>query len=268
MPEKKKKKKVTRIMKVTLDEDEFEKYDKGVTHSANGLRNDSGQLSALPDISPVSDDELPKRTVVRTREVYVQPKEPSLGQMLKYEAKRAVADVVYDAIYDPRKRAIIFSKAKRFWTEYIKPLFASGERTEPRNTTRAEQLITQAHQQPDVVYEVEKINENHERVVVTGEQAEHLINAMSQDAQRLAAMIFLLSNIVVRDEKTDTDYVLEENYLRQLLSEETTSTMRSLLGHRQLLDAGTALCFEDWLAGYIRAGDQRVPVPVMPENSD
>ena len=65
MPEDKKKKKVTRIMKVTLDEDEFEKYDKGLTHSDSGLRNESGRLSALPDIAPVSEDDLPRRFVHR-----------------------------------------------------------------------------------------------------------------------------------------------------------------------------------------------------------
>lgn len=138
MPEDKKKKKVTRIMKVTLDEDEFEKYDKGLTHSDSGLRNESGRLSALPDIAPVSEDDLPRRTVVRTQKVYVQPKEPTLGQMVKREIKYAIADEVYDAINDPRKRAIIISRAKRFWREYIRPLFSSDEKDEPRYTTKAE----------------------------------------------------------------------------------------------------------------------------------
>lgn len=50
-------KKETRIMKVTLDADEFEKFDQGITHSDNGLRNEKGRLSALPDIAPVTDDD-------------------------------------------------------------------------------------------------------------------------------------------------------------------------------------------------------------------
>ena len=33
------KKRVTRPMNVTMDEDEFEKYDKGITHSDKGLRD-------------------------------------------------------------------------------------------------------------------------------------------------------------------------------------------------------------------------------------
>lgn len=268
MPEDKKKKKVTRIMKVTLDEDEFEKYDKGLTHSDSGLRNESGRLSALPDIAPVSEDDLPRRTVVRTQKVYVQPKEPTLGQMVKREIKYAIADEVYDAINDPRKRAIIISRAKRFWREYIRPLFSSDEKDEPRYTTKAEQIMAQKQQQAEVVYQVETVNENRERIVVTGEQAEQLVNAMRQKARELTSMIYLLSNIVVKDEKSDTDYVLEESFLKQLLSEEATNTMRSLVEHRQLLDAGTALCFEDWLSGYIRTGDQRVPIPAMTGKSE
>ena len=104
--------------------------------------------------------------------------------------------------------------------------------------------------------------------MVTGEQAEQLINAMRQKAQELTSMIYLLSSIVVKDEKSDTDYVLGESFLKQLLSEEATSTMRSLVEHRQLLDAGTALCFEDWLSGYIRTGDQCVPIPAMIRTPD
>lgn len=255
-------------MKVTLDEDEFEKYDKGQTHSDSGLRNESGRLSALPDIAPVSEEDLPRRTVVRTQKVYVQPKEPPFGQMLKREIKHAIADEVCDAINDPRKRAIIISRAKRLWHEYIKPLFASDEKAEPKYTTKAEQLMAQRQQQPEVVYQVETVNENQERIVVTGEQAEQLINAMRQKAQELTSMIYLLSSIVVKDEKSDTDYVLGESFLKQLLSEEATSTISSLVEHRQLLDAGTALCFEDWLSGYIRTGDQRVPIPAMIRTPD
>ena len=65
------KKKVTRIMKVTLDEDEFEKYDSGITHSDNGLRNEQGQLSALPDIAPISEGDLPYREVVVREPVWI-----------------------------------------------------------------------------------------------------------------------------------------------------------------------------------------------------
>ena len=65
-------KKETRIMKVTMDKAEFEKYDKGITHSDNGLRNDRGRLSALPDIEPISESDLPERKIIRQETVYVE----------------------------------------------------------------------------------------------------------------------------------------------------------------------------------------------------
>lgn len=45
-----KKKKVTRTMKVTMDEDEFEKYDKGITHSDKGLRDKKGKVNAVLEL--------------------------------------------------------------------------------------------------------------------------------------------------------------------------------------------------------------------------
>lgn len=61
-------KKETRIMKVTMDKEEFEKYDKGIIHSDSGLRNDKGRLSVLPDIEPISEADLPEREIVRQKQ--------------------------------------------------------------------------------------------------------------------------------------------------------------------------------------------------------
>lgn len=103
--------------------------------------------------------------------------------------------------------------------------------------------------------------------MVTGEQAEQLVATMRQKAKELYAMIYLLSNITVKDEKTDSENTLEDAYIKQLLSEEATSTMKTLVAHRQLLDEGTAICFDDWLNGHVRNGDQRIPIPIRIEGS-
>lgn len=261
MPDKSKKKE-TRIMKVTMDADEFEKFDNGETHSDKGVRNDCGKLSALPDISPVSESDLPLRTVVRTQKVYVQPEKSTLVQIVKREVKYAIADEAYDAIADPRKRAILIGRIKYFWREYVKPLFDTERKDEPKYRTKVEQIMAQRQQQTEIAYQVETVNENQERIIVTGEQAEKLVGAMRQKAKELSAMIYLLSNICVKDEKTDSEYILEEAYIKQLLSEESTSTMKTLVAHRQLLDESTALCVDDWLAGYVRNGEQLVPIPI------
>ena len=46
-------------MKVTMDADEFEKFDKGKIYSNHGLRNEKGKISVLPDIAPVDEDDYP-----------------------------------------------------------------------------------------------------------------------------------------------------------------------------------------------------------------
>ena len=75
----KRKKQETRIMRVTMDKDEFSKFDIGETHSNKGLRSKEGKLSALPDIAPVSESDLPQKTVYRTR--YVEKKPSVVGQI-------------------------------------------------------------------------------------------------------------------------------------------------------------------------------------------
>lgn len=257
------KKKETRIMRVTMDADEFSKFDKGKTHSDKGVRSEGGKLSALPDIAPVSESDLPQKTVYRTR--YVERREPSLWQMVKRDMAEAITDFVKDVITDPRKRTILVRKAKQIWSDYVKPFFSSEEEQPYR--TKAEQLLAENKQQTTVTYQVETVNERHERIVVSGEQAQQLIMAMQQEAKKLAAMIYVLSNISIKDDKTDEERVLEQAYIKQLVSEEATSTMRSLIAHRQLLEKRTAVCFEDWLNGYIRNGDQIIPIPARIEST-
>ena len=255
------KKKETRIMRVTMDADEFSKFDKGETYSAKGVRGKGGKLSALPDIAPVSESDLPKRTVYRTR--YVERREPSLRQMIKRDIVVALTDAAVDAIADPRKRAIMARKVKRIWNEHVKPFLFSEKQP---CQTKAERLLAESKQQASIIYQVETVNEQHERIVVSGEQAQQLITAMQQEAKRLASMIYILSNISIKDDKADEERILEQAYIRQLVSEEAMGTMRLLIEHRQLLGESTAACFEDWLKGYIRNGDQRIPIPAGIEN--
>ena len=42
-------------------------------------------------------------------------------------------------------------------------------------------------------------------------------------------MIYLLSNIIVKDDKTQEEYVIEQAYIKQLVSEESRNTMEMLI---------------------------------------
>lgn len=256
-------KKETRIMKVTLDADEFEKFDQGITHSDSGLRNEKGRLSALPDIAPVSDDDLPQREIVRTETVYVEREHTndSLGAKLGH----AAAEIVVDVLSDPEIQEGLANLGKAFWYYKVKPRINHAIewiKSDKKFETKAAQLTASAKSKTETSYEVEVVDQAKGKIVVSGEDAALLVAAVREEAKRLSAMIYLLSNITVKDDKTQEEYVIEQAYIKQLVSDESRNTMEMLVANRQLLDEGTAICFSDFLNGYIRSGNQRIAIPV------
>ncbi|MEG1848064.1 MAG: hypothetical protein RRX92_02955 [Lachnospiraceae bacterium] len=255
------KKKVTRIMKVTLEEDEFEKFDRGETHSANGLRGEKGKLSALPDIAPILEHDLPTREVVRTKVVYEPVREePSIG----VKTTQAVVNIVGEVLSDPEIQESIALLIKTYWHYKVKPKILTNIQQIKDNfthETKASRIVNNKTTET-ITYQFETKNESGEKIAVTGEQAEQLLFEFRQKAKELSAMIFILSSICVKNEKTQKEYALEQFYLKQLASEESISTMLTLAQHKQLLDEGTALCLSDFLKGYVRSGEQLVKIPI------
>lgn len=58
------------------------------------------------------------------------------------------------------------------------------------------------------------------------------------------------------------DGVIEQAYIKQLMSDESIDTMEMLVANKQLLDVGAAICCSDFLSGYIQNGKQRIAIPV------
>lgn len=58
------------------------------------------------------------------------------------------------------------------------------------------------------------------------------------------------------------DGVIEQAYIKQLMSDESRDTMEMLVANKQLLDVGAAICCSDFLSGYIQNGKQRIAIPV------
>ena len=132
-----------------------------------------------------------------------------------------------------------------------------------KGETKASKLVAAQPQKQNIRYEFEMTNENAEKVVVSGETAEKLVMAMRQKAKELSAMIFLLSNIEIKDEKSESEYMLEQSYIKELVSVEAEHTMRVLVANKQILDKETVICFTDFLDGYLRNGELRIPVPAL-----
>lgn len=261
-----KKKKVTRTMKVTMDEDEFEKYDKGITHSDKGLRDKKGKLSALPDITPISEDDLPKRTVIKRETVFVEKKEPTLLEMLKqdvkFELRRFIVGKAEEFIYNPQKRKEIIENVKGIYRDYIKPA-VSGEIKATKIITKAEETEN-THPVESTINSSDNIDA---KIVVSEEQAEILLSATKKKAQELSMMLTMLSMIYIKDDKTENEYKLEQEYLKQLTSDEMTKTMKHIVEHQELLDKETVALFTDFLNGYIRHDNELIPFKYNNEDS-
>ena len=144
-----KKEKETRIMKVTMEKRNFELFDQGVTHSNKGLRNNAGQLSALPDIENVTEEDLPCRVESRTQKVYVQPESPVFSMLFKDKLKDKLidkaaeytADKLIEYFKDPQTIALSLQKARSIFQYHFTPLFQRDSISQLGQPTKAQQLL-------------------------------------------------------------------------------------------------------------------------------
>lgn len=261
------KKKTTRLMKVTLDADEFEKFDNGETHSDKGLRSNKGQLSALPDIAPVSEDDLPQREVIRTKVVYKSAPKASNAE----KVAQACGNIVVNVLSDPEVQKSLTLLVKSLWHNKVMPSITArvqGMKDALNGERQASKLMKKPKPAKADVTPLEFQDEQGCQFVVTKEQAEWLLAETRKKARELSEMIFLLSNICIKDEKTQEECTLQQSYIKELTSKEAVDTMRTLVQHKQLLGEDTVLCFSDFLKGYIRNGKHRIRIPVTVCSSD
>lgn len=266
------KKKITRVMRVTMDEDEFDKYDRGETHSNSGLRNKTGRLSALPDIAPIEEEDLPQREIVVYQDRYFEPERPTVGQRI---AKGAV-NVVHDVLSDPEVQESLYMFASMLWHYKVKlgikktirkikgedKLKVKDKKTVVVEQNKFNTAVTQ--RETTEIEEYVPSMDSGEIFVVNEEQAEQILAEAGRKARELSAMIYLLSNLCIKDEKSKEEYIIEQSYIKRLLSDEATNTMRLLTknGKLHLIDDETALLFTDFLNGYVRNGEQLILIPV------
>lgn len=268
-----KKKKETRVMRVTMDKDEFQKYDRGETHSDSGIRNDTGQLSALPDIAPIEDSDLPEREVLRTEIIYqdryIELEEPTFGGRLV----NGLWNLIVDIFDDPEVKESLIMLIKAFLHYKVVPSIKKtvrrlkGEDKYQIKSTKILEEKNMAYWQAEIVDEKERIHSNNEKLIVSEDQANMILEEARKKAHELSVLIYLLSSLCIKDDKSDEERYLEQSYIKQLVSEEATRTMRVLLENRQLniINDNIAMAFEDFLNGYIRNGKTLVPIPIHSE---
>lgn len=203
------KKKVTRVMRVTMDEEEFDKFDRGETHSDSGLRNEAGRLSALPDIAPVEETDLPERKVVVYQDRYLGQDETTIGQKLAAGAAKTVVEI----LCNPEVQEAFCMLASTFWHYKAMPKiqgiiskmngenqpYAKAERILEKEHTKAQNVVD--HQEISQLEEAIPNDENSANFIVNEEQAQMLVTEARKKAKELSAMIFLLSNLCIKKER-------------------------------------------------------------------
>lgn len=267
------KKKETRIMKVTLDEEEFQKYDQGIVRFNKGSRRASdGKLSALPDIAPLDPDE-DKQLEITLKEITLEAqKQKNLEQEMRLAKAElglarfqfivgklgALADYLIenpDAVESIKQAG----RKARYAVVSTKSKLSSKIKQIPKAISHAP-FMTRKNNSTN---SVEIVNEPQERITISEEQAELLIVQMREKAEEFAKMISLWSMIAVKDEKSEVEYVLEQNFVEKLLTDEMHKTIQTLVSKRNLLDESTQQTFYDFLDGFLSYNGKRIPIPVM-----
>lgn len=260
----------TRTMNVTMSQDDFKKLDSGELRSNHGLRDSSGHIKASLDISYISENELSQREAVRTETVYKEsPVSSPMAQAL-VRATGATMEIWGDILSDPEVKKSVSDLIHVLWHYKVQPKIQDTidrikgiSQPQPPFSeqvfqTKAEQILSSQTIVPD------SKDTSFEPISVTNEQAAFLLAKTKESASELTRLIYLLSNIVVKDDVTAEEYSLEQSYIKELLSESSVSTMTFLLQNRQLgiINDKTALLFSDVLEGYVSDGQQRIPLPI------
>ena len=79
-------------------------------------------------------------------------------------------------------------------------------------------------------------------------------------------MLTMLSLIYIKDNKTDNEYKLEQEYLKQLTSDEMTTTMKLMVERKDLLDKETVILFTDFMNGYLHYDKELIPIKRISDN--
>ena len=254
-------------MNVTMSQDDFKKLDSGELRSNHGLRDSSGHIKASLDISYISENELSQREAVRTETIY---KESPVSSPTAQALTGTTMEILGDILSDPEVKKSISDLIHVLWHYKVQPKIQDTidrikgisqpqpPRSEQVFQTKAEQILSSQTIVPD------SKDTSFEPIPVTNEQAAFLLAKTKESASELTRLIYLLSNIVVKDDITAEEYSLEQSYIKELLSESSVSTMTFLLRNRQLgiIDDKTALLFSDVLEGYVSDGQQRIPLSI------
>ena len=188
--------KKTRIMKVTMDEEEFRKFDLGITHSDNGIRTAYGRLSTLPDIAPCDTDEDKKYSLSEDSPWHSYEIKESSGQSEEksdfdkgIEAAQGIIQCVRDVVRFLNNHPEVVQGMKTFgemakssfsygysWLSSRIKMISSKQRNGESNTeTGTEKAPESNDDDVEIVPEFDIQHENRQTFQLSKEDAERLL---------------------------------------------------------------------------------------------
>lgn len=282
MSKAKKDRTVTRKMNVTFNnEDEYEKFINGETHSDKGIRTNKGRLSSQPDIEFIDEDEKEDDYILNKDYSTSSTEDGFAVELLKAIVSGLVeglGEAITDIMSDEEKRKVLALKASNWWRGKALPgvmrtwndvrnKVDSGKdliRTSISGKTKAEQLLAKKNESimvsPPIV---EKVNENfQDRETITMEEAQQQFDQIKVLAILLADKIKRLSNSCIREsDMTTKDHLIFNETIQELSSQEVMNSMKlSLENSSFMLDSSTSRIFSEFLKGNLIIEDRLVPI--------
>ena len=266
---------------VFKDEEEYQKYKSGKTHSDKGLRTEDGKLSSLPDIEELEEGEVilvqevqRKEPVIPVQEV--QRKEPGLGEQIVYSLLEGLYEATKDFLSDEENRKAIATLAKNWWNEKALPgikksvenvkTIAHGVKT---GETKAEKLMETKKNKADssiiATSGLTEKKEKRQKNKISAEEYQQQIKQVQVLAVLLADRIKKLSNSVIDENNmTDEEYVLQEEEIKELTTDEIMNTIKLLVDTDGFaLDDSTKQLFSEFILGNLIVNNECIPIEVI-----
>ena len=113
----------------------------------------------------------------------------------------------------------------------------------------------------EVVYDVGVMCRDGTRIALPDEKAAQLLGRMREKAEGLAAMMHAWAEIAEKEEKSEGERLLDELCRKHLLTDDVRRSVETLVTNRHLLDPGTAKTLAAFLDGNLIGVGRQFPIP-------
>lgn len=265
------KKKMNVIFK---DEEEYQKFKNGKTHSKKGLRTEDGKLSSLPDIEEIKEDE--ECYYASEPLTSASQLEMGVGRQIMYAILKGLYEGVREVLSDEQNRQAIALLAKNWWDGKAVPKIKKGWHdvkgfvTDIKiGETKASKLLKEKKSTEVIeadcveVIAAEKVQDNRQRV--TPAEYQQQVDQIRMLAMLLADRIKKLSNSCVDSDKmTDEEYRIQQNEIKELTADEVMNSVKLLVVHESFsLDEPTIKMFSEFISGNLIVEGELIPIETV-----